>query len=48
VRGRVGCRQSNHEGALVDLIQGAAGEGFDAVVLNLGAPTLNVLDRAAV
>jgi 3-dehydroquinate dehydratase-2 len=36
---RVECRQSNHEGALVDMIQGAAGDGFDAVVLNPGALT---------
>ena len=36
---RVECRQSNHEGVLVDAIQGAAGEGFAAVVLNPGAFT---------
>ena len=33
------CRQSNHEGQLVDWIHGAAGEGFEAVVLNPGALT---------
>jgi 3-dehydroquinate dehydratase-2 len=33
------CRQSNHEGQLVDWLQGAAGEGFEAVVLNAGALT---------
>ena len=33
------CRQSNHEGQLVDWIQGAAGEGFRAIVLNPGALT---------
>jgi 3-dehydroquinate dehydratase-2 len=36
---RVECRQSNHEGVLVDAIQGAAGEGFAAIVLNPGALT---------
>lgn len=36
---RVTCRQSNHEGQLVDWIQGAGGEGFVAVVINPGALT---------
>lgn len=36
---RVECRQSNHEGVLVDMIQRAAGEGFDAIVLNPAAFT---------
>ncbi len=36
---RVACRQSNHEGLLVDAIQGAAGEGFAAIVINPGAFT---------
>ena len=34
---RVECRQSNHEGVLVDAIQEAAGQGFAAIVLNPGA-----------
>jgi 3-dehydroquinate dehydratase-2 len=33
------CRQSNHEGQLVEWIQGAAGEGFRAIVINPGALT---------
>ena len=33
------CRQSNHEGQLVDWIQGAGGEGFAAIVMNPGALT---------
>jgi 3-dehydroquinate dehydratase-2 len=33
------CRQSNHEGQLVDWIQGAARDGFDAIVINPGALT---------
>jgi 3-dehydroquinate dehydratase-2 len=36
---RAVCRQSNHEGQLVDWIQSAAGEGFRAIVLNPGALT---------
>jgi 3-dehydroquinate dehydratase-2 len=36
---RVECRQSNHEGNLVDAIQGAAGQGFAAIVINPGAFT---------
>jgi len=35
----VACRQSNHEGVLVEAIQRAADEGFAAVVLNPGAFT---------
>jgi 3-dehydroquinate dehydratase-2 len=33
------CRQSNHEGQIVDWIQAAAGEGFGAIVFNPGAFT---------
>ena len=33
------CRQSNHEGHLVDWVQGAAREGFRAIVMNPGALT---------
>src|SRR5262245_32402341 len=33
------CRQSNHEGVLVEAIQQAAGQGFDGIVLNPGAFT---------
>ena len=33
------CRQSNHEGALVDWIQEAYFEGYDAIVINPGAYT---------
>lgn len=36
---RAVCRQSNHEGQLVDWIHGAAGEGFSAIVFNPGALT---------
>lgn len=36
---RVECRQSNHEGALIDAIQGAGGQGFAAIVINPGALT---------
>jgi 3-dehydroquinate dehydratase II len=35
----VECRQSNHEGQLVDWVQGAAREGFRAIVMNPGALT---------
>jgi 3-dehydroquinate dehydratase-2 len=33
------CRQSNHEGQIVDWIQGAEREGFGGIVLNPGAFT---------
>jgi 3-dehydroquinate dehydratase-2 len=33
------CRQSNHEGQLVDWIQAARAEGFRAIVINPGALT---------
>ncbi len=33
------CRQSNHEGQLVDWIHGAAEEGFGAIVINPGGYT---------
>ncbi|HEV8676794.1 MAG TPA: type II 3-dehydroquinate dehydratase [Methylomirabilota bacterium] len=36
---KVECRQSNHEGVLVDAIQQAADHGFAAIVLNPGAFT---------
>ena len=36
---RVECRQSNHEGQLVDWLQGAEREGFGGVVFNPGAFT---------
>lgn len=35
----VTCRQSNHEGVLVDWMHGAAAEGFAAIVINPGALT---------
>jgi len=36
---RAECRQSNHEGQLVDWLQGARGAGFMGVVFNPGAFT---------
>jgi 3-dehydroquinate dehydratase-2 len=33
----VECRQSNHEGVLVDLVQAAPGAGFAGIVINPGA-----------
>lgn len=36
---RVDCRQSNHEGQLIDWLQGAEREGFGGIVLNPGAFT---------
>ena len=36
---RVECRQSNHEGVLIDWLQQAEAEGFAAVLLNAGAYT---------
>jgi 3-dehydroquinate dehydratase-2 len=36
---RVECRQSNHEGVLIDAVQKAAGDGFLAIVINPGALT---------
>jgi len=36
---RVECRQSNHEGALIDAIHGAHAQGFSAIVINPGALT---------
>jgi 3-dehydroquinate dehydratase-2 len=31
------CRQSNHEGVLIDLVQAAPAEGFAGIVINPGA-----------
>jgi len=36
---KVECRQSNHEGVVVDAIQEAAAQGFGAIVINPGAFT---------
>jgi 3-dehydroquinate dehydratase II len=36
---RAECRQSNHEGQLVDWLQGAKREGFAGIVMNPGAFT---------
>ena len=36
---RVVCRQSNHEGQLIDWLHGAADEGFTGVVMNPGGLT---------
>jgi 3-dehydroquinate dehydratase-2 len=33
------CRQSNHEGALIDWINAAADDGFSAILINPGALT---------
>ena len=38
-RDTVECRQSNHEGQLIDWLQAAQREGFDGVVFNPGAFT---------
>jgi 3-dehydroquinate dehydratase-2 len=38
-RDTVECRQSNHEGQLIDWLQSARREGFDGVVFNPGAFT---------
>lgn len=35
----VDCRQSNHEGQLIDWINAAVDEGFDGILLNAGALT---------
>src|SRR5262245_30080735 len=36
---RVTCRQSNHEGQLIDWIQSAGRDGFSGIVINPGALT---------
>ena len=36
---RIECRQSNHEGTLVDWLGNARAEGFDGVIINPGAYT---------
>lgn len=36
---RVTCRQSNHEGQLIDWVQDAHSEGFSALILNAGGLT---------
>jgi 3-dehydroquinate dehydratase II len=36
---RLSCFQSNHEGALIDRIHAAKGEGVDAIVINPGGLT---------
>ena len=36
---RLSCFQSNHEGALIDRIHAARGEGVDAIVINPGGLT---------
>ena len=36
---RVECRQSNHEGVLIDAIHSASAQGFAAIVINPGALT---------
>jgi 3-dehydroquinate dehydratase-2 len=36
---RVECRQSNHEGQLIDWVQAAPREGFVGIVMNPGALT---------
>jgi 3-dehydroquinate dehydratase-2 len=36
---RIGFFQSNHEGALVDRVQSAQGEGIDFIIVNAGALT---------
>src|SRR3974390_393995 len=36
---KLACFQSNHEGALIDRVQAAAGEGVDFLIVNAGALT---------